>query len=201
MSPDLASLAAPPPQLDEVAAGSFSAAALRAWQIVAPLPIDSTRLPRPPGWWSRRKLARAQIALAHCLQLAPAAPMALWGMGRLLFAKGDPQGAHGFLQRALDGAPHQPQLALELSHLAATLGDLQGAERWARRVVDQVPDDAAAMVHYIESLVAAGHLKRALGVAVNHLRRHPEDHAAQRVLQHVRAHIDASPTDSADPQR
>lgn len=114
-----------------------------------------------PGWFARRKLARALMLFERVVSLNPKNWSAHWMMGRVHLVLKDTPMALECFERAHTANPSQPEVARQASRCAMDLGRHEAAFGFAQRAVQIDPNSAALRYNLALACLLAGQLPEA----------------------------------------
>lgn len=157
------------------------------------MPLDARGDSPSPGWFARRKLARAISLLERVVELSPRNWSALWLMGKVHLRLDDFEAAFSCFERAHQANPGQPEVAREASRCAMDLGRHEAALDLAQRAVQLDPNNPAFRANLALACLIAGRIPDAQLAASQAVMGEPTE-AFYRKLKAIGQHFAAKGT-------
>jgi len=140
--------------LTEAEAIEHDRAYREGWKLTeGELLLAGARLSPAPGWFAKRRLARAIACFEAALRINPGGWPSHWALGKIHQRLGRKEEALRCFARAHELAPVQPDVAREAGITAADLGDGPGAVRFLEAAIAASPADGG-----LQSNLALAHL-------------------------------------------
>lgn len=143
-----------------------------------------------PGWFARRKLAKAISYFETTLSINPEGWQSLWALGKIYQQLEQPLKALRCFARAHDLNPNQPDVAREAGIAATDAEDGIAAVRFSRAALAAQPDDPGLLANFALALVISGELQAARQAIDECLGRAPNDRisrALSKIIEDVAA--------------
>lgn len=170
------------PVLSEEAIRSYNNAYQRGCALMAGQILLHNGAPRKrPGWFARRRIAKAIAAFEAAVAIKADAWSALWCLGKLHQRLGDFPRALDYFLRAHAIKPDQPDVAREACIAAIEEGDAPAAVRLARAAIAMEPSDPGLRCNLALALLISGDLEGAAQAATDAIQRNPCDAISARV--------------------
>ena len=134
-----------------------------------------------PGWFARRRLARALECFEKALKINPDGWQSVWAMGKIHQRLGDTRRALTYFARAHKMNPDQVDVAREAGIAAADVGDGPRAVQFTRAAVALAPDDAGLTSNLALALLINDQVQEAQATAADAVGRVPADPVAKTV--------------------
>ena len=145
------------------------------------MPLDARADSSAPGWFTRRKLARAISLFERVVQLNPSNWSAFWLMGKVHVRLQNFDSALACFERAHQANPARPEVLLEASRCAMDLGLHDAALDFAQRAVQLAPNNAALRANLALACLIAGRLPDANLAATQAVMGDPNDDASRQL--------------------
>jgi len=145
------------------------------------MPLEGSEEPSAPGFFQRRKLARALSLFERVIKLNPANWSALWLMGKVHARLQDSEAAFTCFERAYRANPAQLEIARAASRAAMDLGRHDAAIEFAQRAVQSDPNSAALRANLALACLVAGRVPDAQLAASQAVAGDPEDESFRKL--------------------